>query len=697
VEQTLESDHSILLIKAAKLLPYAKKARTLQGFATAYEYEPESNEASFGLGHLLAVVEVLSTTKQAEEVVDLIIKTVGESFYNHADIDQDTYSRFAQAIKSVNRELANYAEHGKAGWIGRLSAILALQADNELHVTHAGSAAAFLYRGGTSNLITPPSAEQGPSRPANSFSSIASGQLQPLDRLLLATPALYHQVDKLTLHQAVSESSPELAIEKLSAIVNQTSEANRVAAIVAELATAKQLASQRGAVTPGSLELKVGRPDNLIESARQTAAPLVSSSLKSAHGLARTALKHSKSQLLPWLRSVALRFTQLLRQALRNRRHRRIIALIALALAASMVIVVYRSTNAKAINQLVDRYDTAFAGFQAATAQANFGDKDAAKQKLQQADKELADLAGMAQSKLLPTRLTNRPHPEDDPASINDLRAKIKLLLDKLEGLTSVATEDVMKLQDLDGQPPGHLEILGNKLVMISSDDGSIYTYDLTSRQLLTVALKPAGVGKIVASTAASDNEGVYILTDAPAVWYFNGTSLAKQTPGFGDWPKGSDIASYAGNLYILAHDNSQIFKHLRTIGGFSGRTGYLIGSASELSESKTMAIDGNIYTAGPFGIKRFLAGKLDHSLPLPDSLSKSHQIVSFASGNRLLVLDNTNGRLGVISTDGPIPTLLQQLLLIGAPKIVDAKADATGRTIFVLTPNKVSKLTLPQ
>ena len=92
-----------------------------------------------------------------------------------------------------------------------------------------------------------------------------------------------------------------------------------------------------------------------------------------------------------------------------------------------------------------------------------------------------------------------------------------------------------------------------------------------------------------------SDNLGMYLLTAEPNVWYFrfSDESLTRQSIAFGQWENASDIASFGGNIYLLAPDG--INKHVKTLSGFSQKIIYATSAQSvTISGAKAMAIDGS-------------------------------------------------------------------------------------------------------
>jgi len=689
---------SELLTKTAKLLPYAKRGKALPSFATAYNYEPEPGEG-LELGNLFVVIEVLTANKQAEEVADMIIKTAGESYYNQSEeqAESEAFPRFEAAIKAVNHQLAEYTNQGNASWVGRLSAVIAVQSGDQLHITQTGSSSGYLYRKHSASHITEDMASRGPHRPISTFTSIASGQLEVQDHLLLATPALFHQVNRDDLLSIISDSTPQEAVRKLSELVNQNNNADRVAALVVEVTTPELLALQRGVESDEPDEVKVGQPESVLEVAKVAAAPVVNRGLSQAKRLGQTALNHSRASLWPATKSTLLKLVQGLRQLLRNPRHRDKLWFAGGALILLIGWLTYTSVNAGAQKKLVARYDQDYTQIARAKTQLSSGDKAAARQNLVAAKSDLGSLAALPQSKLINNQLSHRTRPEDDPGSIAQLSAEASGLIDQIDGLITVSATEVADFSSLRGVKPGFLEVVANKAVIVDGANSSIYVYDpATPNQIRTAVSTPAGIGKPVATTASAAGDGVFILTDEPAVWFYklDGDALTKQTVSSGDWPKGKAIASYLSNLYILSDDSSHIYKHVKALGGYTGKSEYV--NDGSLAGSTALTVDGNVYTAGSYGLKRITAGKVDKTVLLPDNLLKPFAIQSIADGNSLVLVDQDSRRIGLIDTSGTTPVFSKQITINGNPKLIDAKGDTKTKLIYVLSEGKLLKFPLP-
>jgi hypothetical protein len=132
---------SELITRTARLIPYSKRPKQVPSFVTAYFHEPLPDDPGFEMGSFYIVLEVLISGRASEEVADIIIETVGDNYYNRASSGEDALTRFEAAIRATNHELGEHVSRGNASWIGKLSAVIAMQAGAELHVASTGSAA----------------------------------------------------------------------------------------------------------------------------------------------------------------------------------------------------------------------------------------------------------------------------------------------------------------------------------------------------------------------------------------------------------------------------------------------------------------------------------------------------------------------------------------------------------------------------
>lgn len=681
---------SDLVTRTAKLTPYAKRAKSQPGFATAYYYEPDPGEDA-GLGNLYVIVEVLAAVKQSQEVADLIIQAFGEAYYNRKDAPGEPLERFEAAIKAVNQELADYTNQGNAGWVGRISSIIAILTGDELHLTQTGSAEAFLYRGEAATHISEGLAPKGPHRPISTFGHIASGSLQLDDRLLLTTPALLHHLDEARLKQTIGDNSPNAAAQKISELVSGSDAADRLAAVVIEVTTSEALAAQALPAEPEAVQ--VGQPETVMTAARDAAVPMAKEVHSRAKSTAAKAVDLWQKRIQPKLRPAALSVMSWIRKRLTTKRGRQIAAAIAVVLALLLGWNSLANARGKEMEKLVTSFDSAVTSWRQSQILIDNGNKDEARTTLQGAKAEATKLEQSSRRKQLEATLAKRPHPEEDPATVKDLLANINAGLDLLDGLTHVSPTELFAFNE---DKPDFIEQVGTKLVMATGGDTTkLLVYDLNGSKM-NVITPQTNPGKVVATTLNTAGDGVFLLTAEPAVWLFKpeGNSLAKQAISFGEWPRGSDIASYFGNLYILAGD--QVWRHTPTAAGFGGRTPYFTAGAPEaVSGATNLAVDGSVILAGN-KLRRFVSGKQEQvAESLPDTMTHPRTLQSASDGAMLLLADGDSKRVGVVSIDGKTISIVRQFAINDSSELRGAWLDSKTRTVYIITGGKLSKFNL--
>ncbi len=685
----------ILITRTAKLQPRVKRTKAIPSYANSYFFEPDGSDDQ-QLGSLFVVVESLTGLKQGEAVSDLIIETVGEHYFNQGPLEkgQTVLGRFESAIKATNQALAAHADHGNASWVGRLSAIIAIVSGSEVHITQAGSAEGYLYRAQISSHITEDLQSKGPHRPAATFSNIASGQVQVHDKLLLSTPALLHQVNQLDLSGIIRDSTPNGAISKISGLLADTDDADRVAAIVTEITRADLLALQTRPDEPA--EIKVGKPDKPLEVAKAVAGPAVDSLVARSRDVGSQAIKRTRSHVLPFLRRAALAGAAKIRQQLSTKRGRQVAAGLVILIVAYLGVSTLINSQAHAFDNDLKRYDQDFSNFGKAQGLRATA-PTTARDQLVSVQKDLTDLSKIKNRSAFDQKLAHRSHPEDDPASIDVLLASVNTQIDLVDGIETVAATNIADLSQLKGIKPSLISLLGSKVVLVDGQNGSVAVYDLTKRSLATAVTNPSGVGAVTAVTANTNGDGIYLLTSEPAVWLFSlaDNSMTKQGLTSGDWPAGRSIASYGGNIYIQAPDGGQIYKHTPTSAGFSSKSAYFAADiASANTGSTTMTVDGAIYLGLRNGISRFVQGKPNGSATgVPSSYTQSSQIQSVSDGNLLVALDNSTHRVGLFNAESAITYVKQLKIKDQTPSAISS--DSKGQNAYAISGSQLISFTL--
>ncbi len=671
---------SELITRTARLVPYAKRPKQVPSFVTAFSYEPMADEPAAPLGSLYVVIEVLVGGRSSEEVADLVIQTFGERYYNNPEAEMNTLSRFEAAVKATNHELSEYVSRGNAAWIGKMSAIAAVSVGDEIHLTQTGSAEAFLYRHQATTSISGKGSERS-AGPAKTFGSIASGTLMPQDRLMLATPALVHQIALARLHAIVLGGSPNSAIAEITDLL-KGGQNERIAALIIEVTTPEQAALQVRSDEPD--EIQLGSPDNALDAARMAAAPLAQATLahtKRAGAQAKAGLARAK----PRLQQAGYDSATQMRAWIAAPRARQVggIALVVTVALVAWLIWSHGQTTRTA--QLYGRYQADYQKYLSADVAANSGAKDNAQSQLVALTTELADLSRASGHNALDAKLKTAKLVGHEPASVAAFITLVSVRIDQLQGLVKVSPTTIANYPK--NAKPNHLEFMAGKLyVFDSTNNSAIYVVNIATNSLVKSTSDTSKLGSVVATTLSSAGDGVFLITNQPTVWFyrFDNDSLTEQTINLGSWESGSAIASYATNLYVLS--GQSIYKHVRTYSGYTPKSDYIQG----LPDPHTIAVDGNVYVLGPKGLGLYLAGSLKTSAEVPASLANASTLRAFG-GDTVQAISSTTKRIGFWDNHQNL-IFSRQYSLSGIDALYDATYDPATVTGYALVNGRIVK-----
>lgn len=242
-----------LVSRTAKVLSETKKSKDKEAVAIAYEHIPrDPNEQKHG--SLYAVVELEDKSGHAEELAEMIIDTLHSEFYD--DPDKEPLASFESSLARVNESLAEKTQEGQIDWLGKLNAILAVLSENTLHLTQAGKAEAYLYRGDhalhVSDGLTGDSIN-----PLRTFINVASGDLTENDRLIFVTPDVFLKISKDELKKYATAASPRSAIDDISKILSGENGATLPnAVLLMEMVSPEAFAATKEPEVPGEAWIK---------------------------------------------------------------------------------------------------------------------------------------------------------------------------------------------------------------------------------------------------------------------------------------------------------------------------------------------------------------------------------------------------------------------------------------------------------
>lgn len=668
------------VITSARLIPYAKRPKQAAHFTTAFSYEAPAGEAAARLGSMHVVIEVLSSGRIAEEVAELIIETGGNEYFNKPlDLDRPVVDHLERAIKSVNSELSQFIDKGNTSWLGKISAVIAVVVGDELHLTQTGAAEAYLYRGRKSLRITEGAVRQGP-QPNKIFGSIATGTLAPGDKLLLASPALFHALSLLKLKEIILDNHPSVTVSKLKEELGREG-VERVAAITAEITTPENAALQVRPNIPD--EVQVLPPEHPIETAKAVAAPITQTAISSGQRLGNAARTNYQTTT-PKLAAVRKRSVDSLRSLKGNHRALKIGAGAGAALLIMGIIVISHARSEAELAQLEALYASYAQEIKKADGVAE-GNRPKAVAQLTKLKEDLDRLSEEKRVADLNKRLA--ANTGSGPASVKELSTLVSERLDTLQGVERVSTTTILSRASFSEGIPGKIYPYGKKLLLVASGSRpQVYEADLDTGKVSSSDADFTSIGEVVTTASATSAGTVLFGTKDGKVWVYSASedSLEELKIGASHIGQATAIATYNSNLYILS--GGKIYKHLRVFGGYGPEIAYADSTdAPALSGATGFGIDGAVYAAGPKGLAELSGGALKLAANLPSSLQHPASIRSLDDGEQLLLADLKSGRVGLLSRTETGFEASRQFILGGASKVADALITSKGALGYVL------------
>jgi len=173
-------------------------------FVENYAYD--LGEGGDNSGKIFINLEIQNNPVDAEAIGETIFDTVRKTFF--ADLEQDPYVRFEDAIRKVNKALIQMKEEKVSKFIGNLHVLITAVVNNTLYLAQTGEAESYLIRRRLSSTISEGLNDEGSE---DTFSNIASGTLEAGDFVLFSSTRLLRYISKNDLARVSGLSTPSSA------------------------------------------------------------------------------------------------------------------------------------------------------------------------------------------------------------------------------------------------------------------------------------------------------------------------------------------------------------------------------------------------------------------------------------------------------------------------------------------------------
>jgi len=767
-----------LATKYGKLLSERPKKKL--GYSRAYIYEP-ADFFEKQHGTLYFVLEIASPDPQAAEIGEMIIETIKEEYF--ADLDRDALVSFESGLKAVNKELGDLAANGKTNWLNKINAICGCLSDNTLHITQVGSAETYLLRNNQLTHIS--EGLYSPSKnpdPLKTFVNIASGQLEPEDRILISTPGLFYSMSLDNIKKIIGDKSPNQAVKKLAEFLKEEEDALGTSLLVIRVLTEEKIADEE--VIEEEEEIWIAEPKSRLETISEKAKPIFSRS-KAALGdgfqkVKRTSkrtvipffskasgnikgkindlkskksekpihepslkeepektteeikthpempekpvdkeIKESAGRMVPekhttekiisekmssqpqyqpqktQTSSLASKtkyffgkvgqtllsfFTQKKTDSQQTSNKYLYLTIIALVIFLSSIgILYYKQSAQKELTRVEGIYNDALNKEQKAEAALIYKDRNGAKSLLNEAKSEAQSIA-------------NNKTYKSKVASLLD---KINEELDKADLVYRLQNPQVVGDFGTDTKT-SYLFLIGADYFSFQENGTTAYRF-VTKDKSVTKINKTLTPGKFISAASTIDNT-LLLYDDGPGLSLYDpaANSIVPQNISLGgNWEKGLAISSYQNYLYILSPQTNKIYRHAKTLAGYSIGVDYLTGNP-DLSKAVSITTGETVFVLSSNGqIMQFSRGsQIPFAIKdMPFSLEKPTFIFTKSGYTNVYIIDQT--KKAVIVIDVNTGEYKGQYTADSFNNLKGLFVDEASKKMYVLSDNKIYSITL--
>lgn len=509
-----------------------------------------------------------------------------------------------------------------------IHAIIAIvDRDRTLHVSHAGSAEAYIIRAGSASQIT----EYTRGKPLPAFVHIASGKLEARDTVVFATQRLLRAVTPAQLAQHAQRGD-----QLLDELVN-TLEAEREHAALAVLhCSGGQMKISETPARSLSRSLtsrrdRRGRGGPFVARVAQIAA-------RGRSFLSLEIFTRSWEKILEWTSSI--------RADLKHpQRKRRAHILLLIAGVVGVFLVVWVAVNLTSssergktraeLQQLMDQVDQEI---KTADNRKLSGDIDGANTVLDRAQEEAQQVmnneSGLYRRESL------------------DLLDRIRAKKEEINHIIRLSPRPGPNITSKDATA------VLEGMVGLSSEEYALYDKHNYYRVLNTVIEDPIVISKQEAITDAAPfsryQTVLFQTADNSMIETIGGQPTTMKTEDPAGWISGKDMKTYLRYLYLLSPENNQIYKYERLSNRYSAPAEYNVNG--KLEGAIDMTVDGSIFVLKRGGeVVKLFRGEtqpfvLRHA-PEKNVLATATKVFK-VTGGHLYFLDPTTSRV-IVATDG--------------------------------------------
>lgn len=272
--------------------------------------------------------------------------------------------------------------------------------------------------------------------------------------------------------------------------------------------------------------------------------------------------------------------------------------------------------------------------------------------------------------------------------------------LGQLDKLT--ATTRYTKLSEIITFPAtsGEMLINENDAYIQNPVNNALMRASLLTGKSEEIGRLPEGSGKVTSSTISKDGTMLFS-TDANQLFSLKlpDNKIEKMQNADNQWKIGADIATFDDNIFVLDQGKDQIWKYVKTAGGYGIGREY-VADAVDFSGASSLVIDGDVYVLRADGtVFKFTKSKKQNfglnGIPSPnDTMSNALKIYTTADSDKIYVADAGNKR--ILQFDKKTGTFKQQWALPSDfNNIQDVSFSLAMMKAWILNNNKIYEISI--
>lgn len=599
-----------------------------------------------------------------------------------------SHSAFETAMSEVNAVLNSALDQPNlAGFLERINAGLAIRIGEVFSVSACGDVVVLLYRDGKWQEISS-KAPRGVGEKV--FTSIVTGKVVAGDFVILATSALLESISLDRLGVILSGRSVPEAGSELVKVLEEVGESGLAfGSLIIKFTEKESLVGHSTPLTENSgtvqatgvnLPKPASQWQTVLQKIKILALNLWRKLLGYLHHWSPKAVDARQTAVTFSKRTVrvagskAVDLTRSARSSLFSLSRRGIFILAGSIGLVLLIIggVIWSNARARTKNEVLTQQRTTLANVEGllntAESKQIYGDDEGARSDATQAHLLLSsDLSQELQSQK------------------NELEARRIVLVKKIDKVEDVRAERVAVLS-----AGSHLLSAGQFVATVF--EKSLVKFNLTATESTESSSE---FGDVVSSIQLPTGKLIVYDGDSLRLWKGQlGSMVAVGESYFQKIPKTADFGGmdfYPVNSRIYLSDNST-----NTITSFqvgeSGLSAPKQWNVSSLPKDvKDIAIDGNIYLLGEFGLKKYYQGK---EVPFFDppkgvDLTGGIKLISLADPATLYILDPKNERIVILDKQGTLQSVILDSSLKSAK---DFLVNKQGQEIYVLSAGSLIK-----